>query len=397
MAEGSHAPADGGPGHEWLYLFSSNQSPLYVQDILDVLAAPDGLHYTFRYDAKHVEDATAAAWNTLAPKTRVLVVFSIQQKARFHPAAFLPVRMGELVDAHTVGSRYYVRFALRRLVSLPPPTPGDAATEHDHWVQNFTSELRQRLHDTPYEKSASLGAALPGATQPAPPWDAGSPPDKAFEQSVDYLAQTETFSKARFYRVRRIAHVTNELELTVDEHGVLQLSAGSLYNLEILHTQRTSPVETEHFIVAADGVTLQIIGHDTFRVASRYDRPILRLLATPAPGIETRETVLDIHAGNDVEGPFVTIPIRVVANRTKALGIAGAQAIALIAVALASTLTMFPLGVRIGLAVLGATAAAGLQLFGVAALRSPAMPSTPRPAGDTNPPASQRTPAHAER
>jgi hypothetical protein len=396
MDEQLNTLADTVPGHEWLYLFSSNQSPLYAQDILNVLAAPDGLHYTFRYDARYVEDATAAAWTGLAPGTHVLVVFSIQQKARFHPAAFLPVRIGELIDTYTVGSRYFVRFALRQLVSLPAPTPGDAATKHDRWVQSFTQELCQRLRDTPYEKSASLGAALPAATQPAPPWDTGSPADKAFEQSVDYLAQTETFAKARFYRVRRIAQTMEGTEPAVDQQGVLQLNAGNVYDLEILHAQRATPVQPERFIINADGVTLKVLGHDTFEVASRYDRLSLRLLATPAPGIETRETVLDIHPEVGVEGPSVTIPVSVVANKTKAIGIAGAQATALIAVALASTLTVFPLGVRIGLAVLGAITAAGLQLVGVAVLRSPAMPSTPRPVGDTTS-ASRAVPAQAER
>ena len=371
------------PSREWLYLFSSNQSPLYAQDILDVLAAPDGLHYTFRYDAKYVEDATAAAWNTLAPGTGVLVIFSIQQKARFHPAAFLPVRIGELIDAHTVGSRYFVKFALGPLVSLPPPALGEAGATHHHWVQCFTEELRRRLRGTPYDKSASLGSALPRATTPPPPWDAGSPPDKTFEQSVDYLAQTETFAKSRFYRVRRIAASADGTEITIDRHGVLPLRAGSMYDLEILHTQRVAPPEPERFIVDVDGITLQLIGHHTFEIASRYDRSTLRLLTTPAPGIETRNTVLDIRAADDVEGPSVMVPVRVLADTTKAVGIGVLQAIALIAVALAGTLTVLPLGARIALAVVGAITAAGLQLIGAAILRAPAMPATLKPAGDT--------------
>jgi hypothetical protein len=101
---------------EWLYLFSSNRSPLYSQDILNVLAAPDGLHYKFRYDEEYVEDATAQAWETLQAGTRVLVVFSLQQAARFQPAVFMPIRLGKLVRTWKLGTRYFVEFALEKLV-----------------------------------------------------------------------------------------------------------------------------------------------------------------------------------------------------------------------------------------------------------------------------------------
>jgi hypothetical protein len=65
-----------------LYLFSSNQSPLYAQDILNVLGAPVGHPYTFRYDAKYLSEGLREGWAGLKG-TRAVVVFSLQQRARF--------------------------------------------------------------------------------------------------------------------------------------------------------------------------------------------------------------------------------------------------------------------------------------------------------------------------
>jgi hypothetical protein len=359
-------------GSQCLYLFSSNRSALYSQDILNVLAAPDGTHYTFRYDEQYVEHATAQAWETLVPGTRVLVVFSLQQAARFQPAVFFPIRFGELVETTRVGSRYFVRFTLRGVVCLPEPGAEGAA--HD-WVERFTGELRRRVRETPYERSASVGSCIPGASEPTPPWDAASTPDNAFERSVEYLAKTETFAGTYFYRVRRVTEVGSDVDISLGDDGVLELRAGRTYELEVLHSQPKTPPTPQRFLIDVDGSTLQLIGHHSFDVASRYDKPVLRILATPAGGVETRETVIDIRPQLGVPGPTLNIPVRVLANKKRAATVATAQAVALISVALAGTLAFASHGVRIAVAVLGAVVAAGLQFFGWAPLRAPTMPA----------------------
>src|SRR3954452_5601479 len=119
----------------WLYLFSSNQSPRYAQDVIDLLAYPEGSHYTFRYDAKYVEGfdpahphtpvpgTTLDSWSDLKRTTKkagakVIVIFSIQQAAKFHDPAFLPVRLGEVVETDTIGTRRPVTCQLGRILAL---------------------------------------------------------------------------------------------------------------------------------------------------------------------------------------------------------------------------------------------------------------------------------------
>jgi hypothetical protein len=85
--------------------------------------------------------------------------------------------------------------------------------------------------------------------------------------------------------------------------------------------------------------------------------------------------VLAIRPGVRVEGPGLSLRLRIKANRGRAVGVAGAQSVALIAVALASTLTGLDHGLRITLAIVGALFAAGLQLVPPTPLRAPWMPS----------------------
>ena len=105
----------------WLYLFSSNQSPLYEQDILDVLAGPSGGVHRFRYDIPYVENVsaedgghqTAAKWKEIETGTPVLILFSLQQAAQYFEPAFIPIRKGEVLKTYVVGSRLFIDFRLR--------------------------------------------------------------------------------------------------------------------------------------------------------------------------------------------------------------------------------------------------------------------------------------------
>jgi hypothetical protein len=111
----------------WLYLFSSNRSPLYAQDILNVLAAPAGARYQFRYDIAYVEnvplddggEATASSWQQIEPGTPVLVLFSLQQQAKYFEPVFIPIRRGEVIKhPYIFGSRLFVEFRLGGIVAL---------------------------------------------------------------------------------------------------------------------------------------------------------------------------------------------------------------------------------------------------------------------------------------
>jgi hypothetical protein len=172
------------PPAKWLYLFSSNRSPLYEQDILDVLAAPEGALFHFRYDTSYVEAATVTEWSGLAG-TPTLVLFSMQQEARYHEPVFIPIRKGVVTQTDVVGSRLFVEFRLGHIVALPPPQPKpDGDPDYAAQVNAFTAYVHGRAAETPYPSSASLGQPIPAATDPAPPWDTSTDQSVLFERGA---------------------------------------------------------------------------------------------------------------------------------------------------------------------------------------------------------------------
>jgi hypothetical protein len=376
---------------QWLYLFSSNRSPLYSQDILNVLAAPAGVKYLFRYDVGLVESVTARSWEQIDVGTPVLVLFSLQQQAEYFDAVFIPIRKGEVVKAYTFGSRRFVEFRLGSIVALPP-VPGEAKDrEYARGVREFTHYVKEHT-ETPYDKSASLGRPIPGCTSPAPPWNVSDDQNVLFELGGKYLARTDTFRDAQFIRVLTVSERGTVDELKPTSDGVFELDAGHTYDLALLQSQLAAPADPLPYVLDVDGTILHTIGRPGFDIASRYDRVVLRITATQAPGLEDRETVLTIEPGEGVHGARVEIPIRVRANRQGVIGTAAAQAAGLLFVAFASILTGLPTAVRIVAATIGALTAAGLQAVGAAPLRAPSFLSITKPATPTTP--TSTTPSH---
>jgi hypothetical protein len=374
---------------KWLYLFSSNRSPLYAQDILNVLAAPAGGRYVFRYDMPYVEDSTAEGWDAIEEGTPVLVLFSLQQQAQYFEPAFIPIRKGEVIKPKVFGSRLFVEFRLDNIVALPRLEASARDPAYAAGVRAFTKYLKDKTK-TPYPVSASLGDPIPGCTTPGPPWNVADDQDVLFESTGAYLVRTETFAEAQFIRVLAITRTGSDESIEPTPNGVFELDAGRTYDLALLHAQRVAPSPPLPYVVDVDQTILRTIGRPGFDIASRYDRVVLPISASPASGLEDRQTVLAIQPGEGVYGARVEIPIRVRANRKQALGVGGLQALGLVFVALASILTGVDSAIRIVAATLGAATAAGLQLLGTMPLRAAWMPSL----GPKTPPPAAPPPIH---
>ncbi len=355
-----------------LYLFSSNQSRLYAQDILNVLGAPEGHPYTFRYDAKYVAKGLRDAWATLQD-TPIVVLFSLQQKARFQAPAFIPIRGGYVLRTHREGESYFVEFRLKEYVGLPEADIDDHS-QSAH-VTKFTTRLRE-ITEVPYSTSASLGSRLL-----AHDVDIDSEPSVLFARIGSYLAKTETFEKARFVRVLGIRRTDAVRESERDylktyaAKPFYRLKARSAYELVIFHAQPETPPTPAPFQLFVDGSNLRVLSSGRFTIASRYDEITARLATADATGLENHETAIVLEPAEEVQGPVVTLKVFIEANRGRTVGVASTQALALLMVALAGVLSSAPMAFRIGLAVIGALAAVALGLVGAAALRPPTLPS----------------------
>lgn len=355
----------------WIYLFSSDQSYLYVQDILNVLAAPPGHPYTFRYDSRYLTDDLREEWELLQDLP-VLIVFSLQQTARLQPAAFIPIRTGYVLSTTREGDSYFITFRLADYAALPEDGTGDSVRQPQSAVAAFSSELRRNT-TVPYEASASKGARPDCIDQSA---DASA----LFQRTTRYLALADAFSQAYFIRVLGLRRTAADEPFIrpPSANYVYSLLPGEIYDLEFFQTQQHTPEAPVSFTVSADGELLRPLGRPSFLVASRYDRGQVRLVTASLPGIEDRITQLVVAPEAGAQGPTLDFPIRVQSQRGKAVGLAALQSIALIAVALAGSFSSWAIGTRLALAIGGAIAASALGLLGATTLRLPPLPALTR-------------------
>src|SRR5665647_989306 len=130
-----------------IHLFTSNIRELYISDAIDLLAAPPGFVYKFRYERKHVQDQLFSQWHSGDDGivgTRVIAYHSLQHPANFHRAAYVPLRFGRVIDAAIEGSICTLKFRLEEYAPLPDPD----SIEHerlDTIVQDFSEKLRDLL------------------------------------------------------------------------------------------------------------------------------------------------------------------------------------------------------------------------------------------------------------
>jgi hypothetical protein len=148
-----------------LYLFSSNIRPLCEQDVLNVLAAPAGLTYRFRYRKGYLSPELSDAWDSETLMDRTCIIhFSLQQPNQYHDAVLFPLRLGSVTRVtKEAGDIYLIEFTVGRAVSLKQPdtprTPDPAATARAYRqrVDDYRGYLTDRHVPVPYEASASLG------------------------------------------------------------------------------------------------------------------------------------------------------------------------------------------------------------------------------------------------
>jgi hypothetical protein len=289
--------------------------PLYEQDILDVLAAPEGLRYRFRYLRRYLNEAALAGWNSLAD-TSVLVFFSLQQQAKYHDPIFFPIRRGVVEKTSVEAQFYFVEFTLGSYVSLLKPEADPARSDGQlDWAKParaFAEYLSGQKIDRPYAASATLVADI--VADSTAPLDRFSEQTVLFDRNAGFLFRTDSFRKARFVRFLRITPqgAAKAEPLSVDaEANTFDLTAGVTYVVSLLQAQPTDVTEPEPFSVSADGELIRVIGREGFDIASRYDIVDIPVHVRHYGTHEVRQTVLVIQPGTGVQGPRIRVPLRV--------------------------------------------------------------------------------------
>jgi hypothetical protein len=348
----------------WLYLFSSNASPQYAQDILNVFACASGQEYVFRYEKRWVEPTTREKWLTLADKqTSTLGCFSLQQRAFFQDPAFIPVRLAQVVATTIIGSHYFVRMRVGNYVTLPQARSFELE-DFAEPVRAFTAYIKSRC-TTPYAASACLGKQLRDkAVTPEVRIDRG-PQEILFERTTEYLGRTESFEAARFLRLAEVVP-RDRAAASVPLEGwppAFSLEAGKTYEVRLLQNQPQLITDRRQFTVGVDGTVLDLLGEPRFDIASSYDQIVIDIHARVPKQFSISETVVVIEPADEGLGPRIEVPCRVVASAKRAASVTAATTLGLTLIG-AQTVLPVSHGLKAVLVVVGAFVAAYLQMYG---------------------------------
>lgn len=301
-----------GVADQVLYLFSSNASPRYAQDIVNIIGLPRRGRYVFRYDRKYVENSIAGTpenWKQIEGMEGI-VCFSLQQRARYVLPAFIPVRAVTVVSAHIIGSTHIVEFELGDLVAI---RPDNDETQRPGQVRDFSDWVRENTDGQPYEHSVSRGDPPEGNL-----WRSAADQPLIFEALSWWLSRAEAFVNTRFVRFEHVARACGDAA-TVDDRGRLGLEAGDTYQLRLVQHQGTQIEDSQAFVVSTDNAHITVIGRPGFDVASRYDEITIGLQVVPMSGLKAAETVIVIEAAVGGNGPRLELPVRITPPSSQAV------------------------------------------------------------------------------
>ncbi|WP_410596713.1 hypothetical protein [Amycolatopsis sp. lyj-23] len=344
------------PGQRWLHLFTSNIRELYISDAIDLLAAPEGVHYRFRYEAKYISDEARVLWERAdhLQRRQVMVHFSLQHPANFHPAVFMPLRQGEVVRTLFEGNTYVVYFRLSRYLPLAD-RPQYSASDRAQAVQRYSAALRDLLPNATPDHAVH-------ATTGASPEPLVAPTDSAgrdFETLVRFVTPSLPAHQRTYFRVASIETKSGK-QVKPDQSGVMPLIAGTEYTLNLAHYHYEPLAEPATISVVAPD-SLSVVGDRDILIRSRYDVIPIRLFPPFRENSVSDELAIKTVApafGPTVRLPLVVNPATSVALFGPALGFGAASAIALPPILASGQNTVL----RIAFAVLGA-AAVGLGLW----------------------------------
>ena len=342
---------------ETLHLFTSTIRELYIADTVDLLAAPKGAMYRFRYDGKYLHDGTRTRWKagelTGYP---VVVHFSLQHPADFYRAVFIPLRSGEIVTTLVEGDTYVANFRLGKYLPLHDE-PQWIPKERRKPVLEYTDAIKELLGPgrCPDDGiNATLGPIASNLVSPS--GDAG----KDFATIVRFMTAVLSFSPRVYWRIASINKGDEKEPVNLDQYGNLGLTAGQVYTMNIAHYQQ-EPLSAEVTVSVNTPKAIELVGGAELVLRSKYDVMTIRLF----PPSRDDNVICELAITTDLpaKGPTVRLPVVIKPPATQAasgvlLGTGGGLALALPAV-FASTLYL-PL--RASLAAFGALLV-GLALF----------------------------------
>lgn len=315
---GPIVPDPTGYAGERLYLFSSNLQPVYVQNVLDVIAAPSNSVHVLRYQSKWLPQDTRDRWNDAMRGQPVLLHFSLQHANQLFQPEFVPLRTGLVDRVKRDGDffRVWVRITGDAAPRLDPDDATDDKTIGNR-VRAYRSMLAQRSIPHPYAVSAALGpdimADLDGSVL-----DTAIGTTDALTRHARVFSRIADMAQARFIRFVSVTDLSSSaaVDLHCPDEGdpYLPLKGGRTYRLEVFLYDPGAMSRFAQFDAAADDQAIRFVGSPSFEVGAHYDIPSLLFQTTSPPNGKTLGTRLQVRAVAGQQGPRLDIPVQIKAS-----------------------------------------------------------------------------------
>jgi len=389
----------GYPGDR-LYLFSSNAQPLYVQNVLNMIAAPTNSVHLLRYRGKWLPQDTKDRWTTEMCGQPVLLHFSLQHRDKLFEPAFVPLRRGRVHDIEQDGDLYRVWV---RLTGEAVPRLDDDDKTIGERVRAYRTKLDELQLPHPHDVSAALApdklGDLTGSVL-----DTAVEPTDALARHARVLSRVAEMRNARFIRFIKATDTdsrSSQSELHRPDEGepYLRLTGGRTYKLEVFLYEPGSEARLAQFDAAADEQVVRFVGAPTVQVSAHYDMPSLLFQTVRPTNARSLTTRLHVRPGVGYQGPELDIPVRVKAPAGETVATVGGSLLVLLLISLGTVVTSDVryalLGAALALAVVlqwrGYNQAGGLlapaQTGFKPAPTAPATPTTPSVSATPTPPA----------
>lgn len=271
-----------------LLLLSSGARPRYLEDIVRVLALPEGGRIQFRYQQDLVADGVKARLATGGLVGHTCYLAYLDNRARGKKPEIVPVREAIILEANERGSSLILSMRVSRYVRT---------NELDRICAYIESNIQDKLPawradydkhpDRPFEGYwiNFLNAAL-SDTQLGPHDAEAAKHLELFEAAVNSLcAHADDFgdpSRRMFFNVIGLKDSRGKPIALV--HGGWKLAPGRQYRLDLYHycPEESPLVKRPTFWIkcSASGPAVTVLGNGVLRADSSYDSHVIMVEST---------------------------------------------------------------------------------------------------------------------
>ncbi len=294
-----------------IYLFGSTSRPVYRENNINALCFPQGFIMHYRYDEKWVSKEIISNIDNLRNYETLIVFVDTTDGDIPH---FYPIRKAKIKKIEIDGDFYHFYIELfGEWVDYRESGKLDKLKEYDPLIkdieENPTSENPKFVSIDTLNDEIKLSEDSP-----------------AWTSIIEKIGNKEPFKNVLFYRIDDIYEIDSRESLKITNFGETKagytVKSGKKYNMELSFNYGKEPPEealTDRLIASIDENLCSAIPNE-LRLGFRADRQDIYLNIKESLQDSMTYLIIKFKEGK-VEGPNVTIPIKVTYNRLTIYGL----------------------------------------------------------------------------